>query len=195
MKRIILASLCPAVFAVGCAEAPMPMGPPQKPAPAPEMAKLERWVGTWSGTAEMVEPSPEEMKAQMPEGEEMPSSFEGGGTYEMVLGGLFLRSEGWHEMGEGEQAHYVEYITWDAKAGKFHNWFFSDYGEIGEGWMTASPDGNTWTFQGSASDASGAKKTGTGKMKMVDDNTIEWEWTESGGPAGKMKLKGTSRRQ
>jgi len=193
MKRIVLASLGLAVFAVGCAEAPMPTDSFQKPAPAPEMAKLERWVGAWSSTAEMIEPSPEKMKAEMPEGEEMPSTMQGGGNYEMALGGMFLKGEGWYEMGEGQKGQYLEYITWDPKAGKFHSMFVSDWGEIGEGWMTVSPDGNTWTFKGTGTDATGAKKTGTGTMKFLDDNTMEGTWTESG-PQGKMTFKWTNKR-
>lgn len=184
-----------AVLMAGCEKPEWSMGPPKKPRPAPELAKLERMIGTWSGTAEIVSPSPEEMKKMMPEGaEEMPSTFAGGNEARWSLDGMFLRQEGWHEMGEGQRATYLEFITWDPKVKKYHNWYFSDWGESGEGWMTADSDGSTFHIKTTGKDANGDSKRGKGSFTFVNDDTMTWEWSETG-PKGKMKLKGTSKRK
>lgn len=195
MYRLPVIVLVAAFALVGCAQPQRPMEPPQKPDAAPEMAKLERLIGTWSDTAEMVEPSPEEMKKQVPEGsEEVPSSFKGGWKSQWVLRGMFLRNEGWHEMGPDQRMNMVEYYTWDPKSKKYRVWFFSDWGEHGEGWMTIDPDGKTFRIKAKGADAQGASGRSEGTMTFVDDDTLEWTWAESGAH-GKMKFKGTSKRQ
>ena len=194
MQRLAFLAVAIGLAVGGCSKPTPMMEPLQKPAPAPEMAKLARLIGTWSGTAEMVTPSPEEMNEGMPEGEEMPTSFKGEDTYEWVLGGMFLRSEGWREMGPDERAHMIEYWAWDAKANKFRTWYASDWGEYGSGWATLDDDGNTLHFKGRAHDAHGNVRKGEGKMTFVDDRTVEWCWKERG-PSGKMAFKGTSRKR
>jgi hypothetical protein len=167
----------------------------QKPSPAPEMAKLARFIGTWSGSAEIVSPSHEEMKAEMPEGEEMPSSFAGGGTYDWTLGGMYLRGEGWHEMGDGQRANYVEYWAWNPKVKKYRTWYFGDWGDSGEGWAWFDQDHpDVMRLKGTTTDALGRKGRGHGMMTFIDDNSYEWSWCERG-PMGKMKFEGTSKRE
>lgn len=195
MVRHVLTTLCVFGLIGGCAQPQWSMEPPKKPSPCPELQKLSRLVGSWSGTAEFVSPSPEEMKAEMPEGEEMPSSFAGTGNMEWILGGMFLKSEGWHEMGEGERMNYVEYWGWCPKAKKYRTWFFSDWGDSGQGWAWFdAEDENVMRFKGTSFDAKGRKGHGKGMMTFVDDDTHDWTWAESG-PMGKMELKGTGKRQ
>lgn len=196
MRRSLL--LIPLIAVLGCAQQQTSMDMmTEKPKPAPELAKLDRLVGQWSGTAEMVYPSPEEMRKKMPPGEEMPTYFKGGGKWEWVLGGMFLKSEGWHEMPGGERAHYLEFLTWDPTIKKYHSWYFSDTGESGEGTVTFSDDGRIMYWKAKGIKPGGKKMQGHGTMTFIDDNTLEWNWTESEGLFGtnKMELKGTSRRQ
>ena len=182
MRGVLFAVLGSAVLLAGCAAPVMDMSePPERPAVPCEMKKLECLVGKWESTAEM--PCPET-------GE--PMTYAGGNETEWALGGMFLKVKSWHEMGEGERKHYVEYITWDPKAQKFHAWYFSDWGNYGESWSTT--DGECWQFKGKGCDASGAKSTSGGEWKFVDDDTMEWTWWEKG-PQGKMELKGTSKRK
>lgn len=195
MSRIVVVAICTLGFVVGCEQPRPPEDFFQKPSPAAELAKLERLLGSWAGTAEMVSPTPEEMKAMMPEGaEELPSEFAGESKMEWALGGMFLKGEGWHEMGTDKKVHYVEYWTWDPKAKKYHAWYFSDWGEFGEGWASFSKDGNSMDMEWTGFDARGAKSRGEGTIAFVDDDTHSWTWTEKG-PMGKMKMKGTARRE
>jgi len=179
----------------GAAEQIEPPAPPQKPNPAPEMAKLQRFIGSWAGKGEMVEPSAEQMKKTMPEGApEMPSSFQGANKGEWALGGMFLKGDGWYEMGPGQKAHYVEYWTWDPTKKKYRTWYANDWGEHGQAWAWFEADGNTMRMEGEAVDAAGNAKRGEGTITFTDDNTMEWTWSETG-PLGMMKMKGTSKRQ
>ena len=178
----------------GCAGPQMAMEPPKKPSRAPEMEKLARFLGTWSFTAEMVEPSPEDMKAMMPEeAEEMPESFAGGGTGAWALDGMALTNDGWFEMGPDEKVHYIEYWSWDPKAKKYRIWSMTNWGESSSGWAQFSPDDKTMQVKASGHDAEGNKIRGEGTLTFDDADTMSWTFTEIR-PTGKMKLKGTSKR-
>jgi hypothetical protein len=173
----------------------MDMGPPKKPAQAAEMKKLERMVGTWNWTGEMVSPTKEEMMKLMPPGSKEPqTTYAGTGKSEWVLGGTALKSEGSFDMGEGQKMTYLEYAMWDGKAKKFRTLSMSDWGEIGLGWMTPCADCDGFCSTGEVTDAQGNKKSAEGCMKWVDKDTQDWSFTERG-PMGKMTIKGTSKRQ
>ncbi len=131
----------------------------------------------------------------MPEGApESPTSMRGESTYEWTLDGMYLKGEGWYDMPGDQRMHYVEYVTWDAKAGKYRNWMFDDWGNRGEGWMTFDDDGKTAHHQGTMIAPTGARTRAVGTMTFVDDDTLEWAFTEKG-PMGTMKLKGTMTRE
>ena len=178
----------------GCTKPPMDMGPPQKPAPAAEMKRLERMIGTWNWTGEMVSPSKEEMMKYMPPGSKEPqTTFNGSGKMELVLGGAALKGEGSIDMGEGLKMTYIEYWMWDGKAKKYRTLSMSDWGEIGMGWATPCKDCDGFCMTGEARDAQGNKKRADGGMRIIDQDNHEWSFTESG-PKGKMSMKGTSKR-
>ena len=83
-------------------------------------------------------------------------------------------------------------MTWNPKVGKYRSWYFSDWGEYGEGWWTLK--GEDWHFKGTGCDAHGNKSKLEGSWKFTDDDTIEWEWAEKG-PHGTMELTGKSTRK
>ncbi len=196
MYRRTLMTICVLGLLGGCAKPDWSTEPPQKPVPCPELTKLSRLIGSWSGTAEWVYPTVEEMQAGMPEGaEDMPTSFKGGGKFTWALDGMFLFGESWHEMGPDERMHYMEFWTWDDKAKKYRTWSFTDWGQTGDGWAWFdAADGNTIQLKGTSVDADGSKHHGQGKMTFLDDGRYEWDWTERG-PEGKMAFKGVSNRE
>ncbi len=185
MRRACFPVLC-IMFMAGCAERPMSMEPPQRPEPAVELAKLQRMIGNWAGTAEMIIPG-------APPSDE-PMTFEGENKCEWILGGMFLKSEGWHEMGPDERMSYVEFWKWDPKAGHYRTWYFGDWGDHGSGSAKFSSDGKTLHFRAQGTDAGGNRTKGKGTMTFSDDDTMEWTWAETG-HQGKMEFKGTSHRQ
>lgn len=193
MRKYGLILVCSLVILPGCARLRgiMPggskaeMSMPEKPKPAPQMQELASWIGSWEGDAELV---------NAPEGpSDMPTKFKGGHKTEWALGGLFLKTEGWHDMGEGNKENFVEYVTWDPKAGKFRSWWFSDWGNVGEGWMEQDEDGKTYQFYGKGRDASGGRTSGKGSMTILTNDSNEWTWCEKSS-MGKLELKGTNKR-
>lgn len=202
MLRRALCSLVSVVLVAGChgrsfvtVEREMPPMP-TKPAPFPEMRLLDVMVGTWTGTGEMIEPCPEEMRAKMPESERanFKSTFAGGSTSKWELHGAVLRSEGWYEMPGDQKGAYLEYWTWDPREGKFRTWFSSDWSETGTGWVTPSADGRCFHVTGSSYDAMCNKKKFEGCMCVMDNDTLEWDFTEKG-PMGRFTMHGVSKRQ
>lgn len=195
MCRYTLAAVVIVGLIGGCAQPQHAMEAPKKPNPAPELAKLQCWVGNWTGTSEMVSPSPEEMKKGLPEGAKEPQTkFAGASKYEWALGGMFAKSEGWYEMGEGQKVNEISFTNWDAKAKKYHFVSFNDWGKISKGWMTPSADGKTWNVTYKAVDADGKQTSGECLAKFMDDKTVDWTLTECG-PNGTIKLKGTDKKQ
>ena len=204
MKRALLSTLLVVFLSAGCEQPNMDMGMPQKPKPYPELAKLEPLIGNWSGTADMVEPSPADMKKmmdkmmeKMPKDQMMPemsTSFLGGETYEWALGGMYLKGTSWHELPSGEHAHYDQYITWDPRVKKYHAWYFGDMGESGEGWWTPPKEsGDPFIVKAKGRGLQGSMR-GKGTFRLIGDDTMEWTWSEHRG-GQKFKLKGTSKRQ
>lgn len=168
---------------------------PTKPSPAPELAKLERFMGKWTGSADLVFPSREDLKKRLPAGSSEPqTTFANGETAAWSLGGMHLRRDGWFEMPGGQKQHYVEYVTWDAREKKFRTSMVSDWGDFSDGWMTLSADGLSAEMKTSGYDAAGNLTTGHATMRFVDDDTIEWTWSEKG-PHGAMTLRGKNRRR
>jgi len=192
MYRCIVISMMSLTTLAGCMQPQMPMGDFKQPDPAPEMAKLAKFLGTWEGTAHFNDETADMMKSMAPEGEEMPNDFAGGGTYTWTLDGHFLKGTGWHEMGPDQKAQYVELWTWDAKEGKYKTWFYSDWGEYGTGTATWCED-NCLCVKSTGSDPSGATMKGEGCMRFTDDKTLDWNWSEKRGPA-KMGFYGTSKK-
>ncbi len=187
--RKVLFSLGALLACAGCEQPKMTMDMFAKPDKPTELARLDRFTGNWAGSAEMVSPTSAEMNEMIEDGS-VPQYSKGGGNYKWVLDGRFLMSEGWHEMPNGERANYVTYMTWDPASKKYRSWYFSDYGEFGEGTMKFEDD-NTVKSTAKGRGAGGESMQGKGKMTFVTDNKIEWTW-EEGNLFHKMKIKGTT---
>ena len=201
---ICIVCCCGLMLGVGCAKMRGAMGmdkgsgaqagadPMQKPAPSPEMKRLELFVGTWTGTAEMVTPPKMPRKDAGPAtapATTMPTTYNGGSTGEWALGGMALRTHGWYEMPNGQRVNYLEYWMWDPQAKKYRTLFMSEMGEYGQGWLTADEAFKNFTYTGKSN-----RSKVNGTMRMTDERTMEWNMTEKG-PHGKMQMKGTSRKQ
>lgn len=191
MRRVVLA-VCSLALIAGCEDQKAHMAEMGQAKPGPELAKLNRMVGTWTGTAEIVKPTREEMMKHMPKGMPMPAEkMQGGGTWSWMPGGMVLKCEGWHEMSPGMRVNMVEFIGWNPREREYWMGFVGDNGEHGVGEMKI--DGNTMSSEGKSCDAQGNSSHGKGTMTWVDDNTMNWTWTEWG-PMGEMQMKGTSRK-
>lgn len=193
MRTITMGFLGIMVSALGGCCCLLPKGDAfAKPTPGPEQARLQRFVGTWSGTAELVSPTAEEMNKHMPEGKKVSSTFKGGEKWDWLPGGMTLKGEGWHELPGGEKENWVGFLAWDARKRAYRGWFFNEAGAATEVRWKVSGDGNKWTA--SAESKLGPRTHGSGTAHWIDDRTVEWNWNECT-PMGRMKLKGTNKKQ
>lgn len=165
----------------------------QKPTPGDRLAVLDQLLGQWNDTANIVSPTPQEMQKTMPEGEEMPTSSEGTYSAKWELDNMFLVIKGQYTW-DDKAVEWIECWTWDAKAKKYRTHYFNNWGEFGQGTYTYCPDTRTFKGKGTGTSTHGFTSGYDGCMKFVDDNTIEWKWTERG-PMGKFVVEGKSTRK
>jgi hypothetical protein len=160
------------------------MKPPERPA---ELDRLEMFVGTWKGVAEMSVPGSDEVMTS-----------KGVETMGWDADKWLLVSH--FEYGaEGESpTRGVAIWTWDPRAGKYRVWTFDNHGYCEEGSATYDEDTGIWRFKTkSRSQVTGREFSGEGKLKMADDSTMDWDWTVwDGWKLRKLfEMKGTTRRQ
>ena len=187
---------CALLLGVGCAKMRSTFGMDKstdahaemkRPAPPVQLKQLEPFIGSWEGTAELV-PDPKSAAATQPA-----ETFKGGGTSEWAMDGMAMKSNGWHEMPDGQKQTFTEYVVWDADARKFRSYYVSDWGEHGSGWMWTDPDGQTFHWNAKGVDAHGHTSSMSGTSTIVDKDTMRWTMSMKG-PTGKMQMKGTSKR-
>ncbi len=173
------------VLVVGGCMRPGRGGVPSKPSPPAQMKALDRMVGTWTGTAELVDPP-------SPDGK--PKTFTGAWKTEPVLDGAAVKSAGWFEMPDGEKVHWIEYWCWDARAKKYRTSFINDWAEFGSGWAQDCGRCNGFRVSGRSINAEGMKTRKDGCVILVDDDTTNW-WFTAKSRQGTMTVRGTSKRQ
>ncbi len=197
MRRLVWV-LCSAALVAGCSDTHPPKMSMddmyKKPAPAPELAKLNRFVGNWSGTADMIKPTAEQMQKMMPAGSPPPQThFNGAESYSWTMDGHFMKVEGWHDRGNGQRENFSGVCGWNAAAKTYWSGAITNWGGSGHGTMTVDADGRTFHFSGDDSDAHGNLMKTKGTVRFVDDNTMDWSF-QGTGPMGQMEMKGTMKR-
>ena len=172
---------------VGCAEPKVdfePMEPPPRPA---ELDRLDVFVGTWEGTAEITVPGSDEVMKTT-----------GRNTTEWRYDKRFLVEDFEADMGDIGAMTGLSLSTWDPQAKKYRTWMFSNWGEASTGTLTYCEKSKTWYWKSQGTNPmTGKMSYGKGQATLVDDNTYEWSWKEWdnalywGEP---MSMKGTSHR-
>ena len=197
MRRLVWL-LCSAALVAGCSDSHPPKMTMEdmnkKPAPAPELSKLNRFVGNWSGTADLVKPTAAEMQKMMPAGSPAPTThFNGAESYQWTMDGFFLKVEGWHDRGNGQRENFSGVCGWNAAGKTYWSGMITNWGGSGHGTMTADADGRTFHFTGEEMDANGRPMKSKGMVRFVDDNTMDWSFSGTG-PMGPLEMKGTMKR-
>lgn len=174
----------------GCQQPRIDISEMMKAPPRPaELARLDRFVGTWEGQAEMSAP-----------GSDKVVTSNGVNTVSWEADGWVLVEHLEVEMGqEGGKMTGVGLWTWDPQARKYRTWWFDNYGAVNQGTASYDEGSDTWRMKGKAHYAGRGKTTAyEGTSRMIDDDTITWEYTEWASPWKLNKLmhiKGTSHRR
>jgi len=139
--------------------------PPEPPKPGPEAKKLEYFLGTWKGEAEI------KANPYMPAGKSVTTS-----TCKLGPGGFFLEC-----VGKGENYPTTHVImAYDSHAKVYTEFYASSAGLVGGG--TATVDGNTWTWTledkwlGQA-----LKGRTTVTVKSDSQSTVKYEYLDPNG--------------
>jgi hypothetical protein len=156
------------------------MKPPPRP---PELDKLQAFVGKWEDHGE---------------GTAMGQTvkFSGTATMNWEVDGRVLLGRGEGTMGDMKMQS-LEMWTWDPKAKKYMTVWMQNSGEVSHGTATYDEATRTWKMQGKGRNMNtGTATCGEGKIKMIDNNTMEWTFTEWDGWKTKKLFegKGTSKR-
>lgn len=182
--RILAVIGAATLFMVGCeSPQPMDMSSMQPPPRAPELDKLGLLIGSWEGSGECVMPG-----AEGP----MKNTGKSSITWEADRTVALERFEG--SMGESKFSG-LGLWTWDPSAKKYKVFWTDNYGSQSHGEATFDEATRTWKMAMKNAGPMG-NTSGSGTTRLVDDNTMEWSYTEWNALKTKktMEMKGTSKR-
>ncbi len=155
---------------------------PQRPA---ELDQLNAFVGTWDMTGEATMAGLDEVLKTT-----------GTGETKWAGNGWFLVTNAKFDMDGFDSMEAVETWTYDAHSKKYRSSWTDSMGAIGLGSSRYNEKTNTWTMRATSHGPHG-KTTAKGTLKIIDNDTMEWTWTEyaMGGLFKVMEMKGTSKRR
>jgi len=150
-----------------------------------ELDKLDAFVGRWKFTGDTEMAMLDEVIKTSGTGE---TRWNNSKTF--LVGNYTLNMEGLDSM-EGHETW-----TYDAHTGKYRSTWTDSMGGIGTGVSWINEKTNTWYMKAKSHGPFGTT-TMKGWVKMIDENTMKWTWTEymMGGLIKTMEMKGVSKRQ
>lgn len=182
-------ALCASLIALCCSTACMPKMSveqiaayqPERPA---ELDQLDMLLGEWetTGTIEL---------AVVDE----PITTSGRNKAQWTMDGRVLEDQADLDMGPFGRVTGKTLWTWDPSLQKHRMWWFDSLGETSEVVATFDPRTQTWKMKAKGQKY-GRRTSGSGTIRRIDDNTLEWTWNEASasGLITFAKMRGTSRR-
>ncbi|MCP4594331.1 MAG: DUF1579 domain-containing protein [bacterium] len=146
---------------------------------------MNMWVGDWEGDAEMKLAVCDEM-----------IKGTGKSTAKWMCNDRLLVEIGEADMGGLGTMQMMGVWAYDTKAKKYRNWWFSEHGDVGVSTACYDEESKTWKMSGKGSGPCG-NTISRGTAKFVDDNTVEWCFTERDvlGLKKMAEYRGTSKRK
>lgn len=136
---------------------------PRRPA---EMEHLAALIGRWETSAETRIPC---LKLVLPVQGATENSWE--------ADGWSMLERGEYEMGELGTVQEFGVWTWDSTAKRFRTWRFDSFGGTRIGTARFDDKSRTWTVRSKRHSSWGSSRD-RGRIKVVDDQTLEWTWDE-----------------
>jgi hypothetical protein len=182
--RVVVLVLGAAVLLTGCAEKltmeKLKKMMPQRPA---ELDKLNAFVGTWDGEGEA-------KMARMDE----PLKVTGTSEFKWADNNWYLVEHSTFKMGDLDEMQGMGGWTYDSHSKKYRNVWVDTMGSIGASKARYDEKTDTWHFCGTSHGPCG-ETWAKGDIKLVDDKTMEWSFTEYSGLIKTMEMTGTSRKR
>lgn len=153
-----------------------------QPTKPPELERLDAFAGKWKaeGTANF---------AMLDE----PLQTTGTSEAQWEGDGWYIVSHGTFTMDDMDEMQGMETWTYDTHSKKYRSTWVDTTGTVATGEGMYDEDTGVWTMRGASYGPHG-KSTMTGTVRFVDDDTMEWTWTESAGLMKVLEMSGTSRR-
>lgn len=173
LSAFALSCACSFAVLAGCSQQqqgmnnmdPSAMQPPPRPA---ELDQLNPWVGKWETTAEMT----------MPDGKKMTGTGSSESAWDLDKRVVIERST--FSMGEMGTMQGMGIFTYCPVTKKFKTAWFSSMGEASMGTMWWDEAKKCWCMKANyISPMTGEPTEFTGTITMPDNNTMNWEMTES----------------
>jgi hypothetical protein len=183
--RLMAVVLIPA--AVGCAGPQKAADGGKPPARPGELDQLDAWVGEWEDTGEV-----------RTAGSDKTEVFKGATSAAWKCDKRFLVEDIRYQVGDGAPESAVAVRTWDPHARLFRTWYFDSHGIIGRSKMTYDAAARTWHGKIKSADPVTCEPVaGEMTLKMADDRTAEWTYTEwdAWKTKKRLEMKGTSRKK
>ena len=137
---------------------------PQRPA---ELDKLNAWVGEWVSTSEIKIMGLDEVLKGT-----------GKSIIEWDNDRWCMVEHAEYTMGELGSMHALGVWTWDSSSKKFRTFWTGSMGDWGTGTVTSCTCcGKHWSMKARGKSPWGTT-IGRGTVKFVDNDTMEWTWTE-----------------
>ncbi len=171
---------------VGCQQPAMDMSEMRPPERPEALKRLDVFVGTWVGTSEMHVP-----------GQDEPIKAEGKDVISWGADGWALVENFSVKFGD-QTMHGLGLWTWNPRKNRYDVYWVDSSGGVARGEVRFDEDSGKWYFRGKGVNPySGQTTRGEGWMRIVDENTMEWQHVEW--DAWRLKklaeMRGTSRRQ
>lgn len=150
-----------------------------------ELDKLNAFVGKWTFTGESKMAMLDEV-----------IKTSGTGVTRWHESKRFLVGDAMFEMEGFDPMYGHETWTYDAHTGKYRSTWADSMGATGTGESWIDEATNTWYMKAKSHGPFGSTVM-KGWVKIIDENTMEWVWTEyvMGGLFKTMEMKGVSKRQ
>jgi len=150
----------------GCSQQPMDMSTMKPPARPVELDQLEPWVGRWNATGEWTM-----------DGKTCKVNGTSTIAWECDKRALVEKSES--EMEDMGKMSMMVVYTYDTDAKNFKTFFASSMGDANMGEMKRCEKGGCWRISGKGKNPMTGQTTWfEGCIKMPDNSTMEWTWSE-----------------
>ena len=169
----------------GCAAPKVDFSQIERPARAAELDEYNVFVGSWDWHAEMLN------------AEEPDKTWTGTGQWEWTLDNRCLQGRLSAKSGR-TNFDSMGIWSWHPKDKQYFWGLMNNWGYPQHGTAKYDKDSRSWTMPYTSVGLDGTASHGEYRMKVVDDNTLDWsmvEWADGLHMVKKMEMKGTYKRR
>ncbi|MFH0982492.1 MAG: hypothetical protein V2A79_13280 [Planctomycetota bacterium] len=186
MRTVAVAAvLVTALWVSGCTSPKVDFSTIKQPARAAELDKFKIFVGDWTWEADVIN------------AEGTYKHWKGKAKWNWILDERCLHGTVSAESGD-KKFDAAGIWSWHPTQKKYFWWMFNNWGYPQQGAATYDDEAKTWCMTYTSVGLDGTTSYGRYTMKVVDNNTLDWqmqEWVDAMHMMPKMEMKGTYKKQ